>query len=50
MQNNFRTAVEVKFGKGTAFENEPVVPTLLQVSEVVSEALNAIERLVGARN
>jgi hypothetical protein len=50
MQNNFKTAVELKFGKGTAFENEPVVPTLVQVSEVVSEALNAIERLVRTGN
>lgn len=50
MANNFNTAVEVKFGKGTAFEDEAVAPTLLQVSEVVSEALNAIERMVGARN
>jgi hypothetical protein len=46
MENDFQTAVEVKFGKGTAFENEPVIPTLLQVCEVVSETLNAIKRLV----
>ena len=28
IDNNFKTAVEVKFGDGTAFENQPVVPTL----------------------
>ena len=46
IKNDFQTSVEVKFSKGTAFENEPVIPTLLQVSEVVSETLNAIQRLV----
>jgi hypothetical protein len=47
LDKNFQAAVEVKFGQGTAFENEPVVPTLLRVSEVVSETINAIERLTG---
>jgi hypothetical protein len=48
MQNNFEAAVEVKFSKGTAFEDEPIVPTLFQISEIVSETLNAIERLCRA--
>jgi hypothetical protein len=38
-------AVEVKFGKGTLFEDEPVIPTLVQISEMVTAALNAIEGL-----
>jgi hypothetical protein len=45
IQNNFQTTVEVKFGKGTPFENEPVIPTLFQISEIVREALKAVERL-----
>jgi hypothetical protein len=45
IQNNFETTVQVKFGQGTPFQDEAVVPTLTQISEVVSEALNAFERL-----
>jgi hypothetical protein len=46
IENNFKTTVEVTFGKGTSFENESVIPTLLQISEIVSETLKAIERLI----
>lgn len=44
--NAFYTSVEVKFGKGTVFENEPVIPTLTQISQVVAETLTAFERLM----
>ena len=39
IQDNFQTAVEVKFGKGTAFENDPVVPTLTQIAGLVSKTI-----------
>jgi hypothetical protein len=45
IKNNFQTAVEVKFGKGTSLEDDPVIPTLSQISEIVAEALKAVERL-----
>ena len=46
IENNFSTSVEITFAKGAIFENEPVVPTLLQMSQVVSETLNALERFI----
>lgn len=46
VENNFKATVEVRFGQGNPFENEPVVPTLLQVTEVVSEALDLFEGLI----
>lgn len=46
MQDNFRTSVDIKFGKGTAFENEPVIPTLTQVSQLASETLNWLASLI----
>ena len=46
ISDNFETTVDVKFGKGTPFENEPVIPTLLQISQVVMETINAFERLM----
>ena len=48
MDQNFKAAVQIKFGAGTPFEDEPVIPTLLQMSDLVSETLNAFERLITA--
>ena len=46
MQDNFRTSVDIKFGKGTAFENEPVIPTLTQISQLASETLDWLASLI----
>lgn len=39
IENNFQTAVAVRFGQGTAFENEPVVPTLTQIADIVTKTI-----------
>jgi hypothetical protein len=44
IQNNFQTTVAVRFGQGNVFENEPVIPTLMQIAQIVGEALGAFER------
>jgi hypothetical protein len=44
IQNNFQTTVAVRFGQGSALENEPVIPTLMQIAQIVGEALGAFER------
>jgi hypothetical protein len=46
VENNLQTSVDVKFGQGTTFENEPVIPTLLQFAELTSETLNSFERFI----
>jgi hypothetical protein len=46
MQNNFKTSVDVKFGKGTVFENEPVIPTLTQISQLASETIDWLASLI----
>lgn len=46
VEDNFNTIVEVKFGEGTAFENDPVVPTLTQISGVVTSTLDQFEALI----
>jgi hypothetical protein len=47
IEQDFETVVEVRFGPGKAFEDEPVVPTLTQTAQMVSETINAFERLIG---
>ena len=46
MHNDLNPAVDVKFGKGSPFENEPVIPTLTQISKLVDETLSILERHV----
>ena len=46
MENNFQTSVEIKFGKGTAFENDPVIPTLTQISQLASETIDWLASLI----
>ena len=40
IDNNFNTTVEIKFGSGTPFENDPVIPTLTQFSQLASETVD----------
>ena len=46
VQNDFKTTVEIKFPKGAIFEDQPVIPTLLNMSQVVSETLGALTAFV----
>jgi hypothetical protein len=46
VKGNLKVAVDVQFGQGTLFENEPVIPTLTQIADVVTKALDAFERLI----
>jgi hypothetical protein len=41
--NHGQPTVEILFGKGDVFENEPVIPTLLQCGQLVSNAVDIIE-------
>ena len=43
---NATVAVNVSFGSGLAFENEPVVPTLTQIAGIVSHTIDEFETLI----
>ena len=43
---NYQTTAEITFGNGSLFQHEPVIPTLLQMSELVSKAIKDFERLI----
>lgn len=49
VQQDFQTAVEVKFAQGSVFENQPVIPTLLQLSELVSEVIATFGRFIQSK-
>jgi hypothetical protein len=46
MQDNFQTSVDVKFGEGTAFKDDPVIPTLTQISQLTSETIDWLATLI----
>ncbi|MFN7398523.1 MAG: hypothetical protein ACK5SX_05540 [Sandaracinobacter sp.] len=46
IDNNFYASVDIKFGKGTPFENEPVIPTLTQIAAIVTDTLDQFESLI----
>jgi hypothetical protein len=46
IDQNADIAATVKFGEGRFFQNQPVVPTLSQMSQFVSEALDSFQRLL----
>jgi hypothetical protein len=46
IDSNFKVAVDVTFGKGTPFANEPVIPTLTKISQVASQTLDRFERFI----
>lgn len=46
IEGDLKIAFEISFPKGAIFEYQPVVPTLLQMSEVVSQSLDALERFI----
>jgi hypothetical protein len=43
IEGDFETTVQVKFGQGRPFENDPVIPTLTQIAGVVSHAIDEFE-------
>jgi hypothetical protein len=43
IDQNFSTSVEIAFPKGAVFEDQPVIPTLLNMSQVVSQTLDALD-------
>lgn len=43
VDENFRTVIEIHFPEGVVFEGKPVIPTLKNISETVSETLDALE-------
>lgn len=46
VKGDLKTVVDVKFGKGGSFEDEPVIPTLTQIAGIVSRTLDEFERLI----
>lgn len=50
VDKDFQTTVDVRFGEGKhPFKNEAVISTLFQIRDIVSETLNAFERLIVAK-
>lgn len=49
VQNNFSTSIEMRFPNGAVFENAPVIPTLTQMSQVVTETLDALKHFLELR-
>jgi hypothetical protein len=46
INDNFQTSVEVRFGQGNVFQNEPVIPTLTQISELARGTFDWLDALV----
>ncbi|MGE0234845.1 hypothetical protein [Methylocystis sp.] len=46
IENNFSTTADIKFPKGAVFENQPVIPTLLHLSQVTTKTIDALDRFI----
>jgi hypothetical protein len=46
ISDDFETSVQIQFGPGTPFANDPVVPTLKQISHVASETIDWFGALI----
>jgi hypothetical protein len=46
IDENFRASVEITFPKGAIFENQPVIPTLTNMSQAVTQTLAALTTFV----
>lgn len=46
INDDFYTSVEVKFGQGGPFENDPVVSTLTQIAGLITHTINKFENLI----
>lgn len=45
-KDDLKVSVEILFGKGTPFEDQPVIPTLTNMAEVVTKTLDALEKFI----
>ncbi|UVK57595.1 hypothetical protein DBIPINDM_008206 (plasmid) [Mesorhizobium sp. AR02] len=45
-QKDLKVSAQIAFQKGTVFEYEPVIPTLANMSKVVSQTLDALEKFI----
>jgi hypothetical protein len=46
MEQNFQVTTDITFPKGAVFEDQPVIPTLLQMLRVVSKAVEALDKFL----
>lgn len=46
MRGEFSTSVEIRFGQGAVFGNDPVLPTLGQIAGLVTDTLDKFEALI----
>jgi hypothetical protein len=42
-QRNGYPSVEIKFGKGDAFEGKPIIPTLRELAQLISSTIDQLE-------
>jgi hypothetical protein len=42
-QDNGYSALDIRFGKGEIFEDQPIIPTLRQLTELVGETINILK-------
>ena len=46
LKKDLRFSTEITFPKGAVFENQPVIPTLVNMAQVVSETLDVLEEFI----
>ena len=46
IDDNFKVTASVLFGEGTLFKNKPVIPTLMQIADIVTDTLDQFEALI----
>lgn len=46
MENGFNTSVEMMFPHGALFENKPVIPTLLHLSQITTQTIDALDNFI----
>jgi hypothetical protein len=49
VENNFHVAVDIKFGDVGPFQNDPVIPTLAQIADMVARTIKVFERAIADR-
>lgn len=48
VEHDLKVQVDVRFGQGNPLQDQPVIPALLQVAEVIAETLDGFESLIRA--
>lgn len=46
IKQDFSTSISIVFPQGAVFENQPVIPTLTNMSEVVAQTINALDQFL----